>query len=222
VRATRPTAGGVLRVLGLVLAWVVVAVPAWLLLFTHSSATMVLASHDAVVHPTFDGRARLDMGPYLPDLRTTSGGRIGVSVEMGKTTATTTTELAQRYATIAAHPDAEVERIHGVVGGLARDAALRAGVLALLPIGGWLLLGRRRRHELERPGWRAAVAVVVVLGVGATLLVQPWRADREQVSDEKWLPVQAAVPEVTVPEDLRSWQIQGGLITRGTRPATPS
>ncbi len=72
---------------------------------------MVLASHDAVVQPTFDGHVRLDMGPYLPDLRTASGGRIGVAVEMGKTTATTTPELAERYAAIAARPEAEVRRV---------------------------------------------------------------------------------------------------------------
>ena len=80
----------VLRVLGLLLAWLVVAVPAWVLVFTHSSAETVLASHDAVVHPTLGGRVHLDMGPYVPDLRTTSGSRIGVDVEMRKTTANTT------------------------------------------------------------------------------------------------------------------------------------
>ena len=61
--------------------------PAWGVLFTHSSSEMVLASHDAVVHPTLDGHVRLDMGPYVPDLRTSSGSRIGVLVEMRKTTA---------------------------------------------------------------------------------------------------------------------------------------
>ena len=37
----------VLRALGYVLAWLVVAVPAWGVVFTHSSSEMVLASHDA-------------------------------------------------------------------------------------------------------------------------------------------------------------------------------
>ena len=55
--------GRVLRVLGYVLAWVVVALPAWGVLFTHSSAELVLASHDAVMRPTLDGWVRLDMGP---------------------------------------------------------------------------------------------------------------------------------------------------------------
>lgn len=207
------------------LAWLVVAVPSWVLLFTHSSTEMVLASHDAVVHPTFDGRVRLDMGPYLPDLRTTSGGRIGVSVVMRKTTATTTTELAQRYAAIAAHPDAEINRVKDAVAGLARDAGIRATGLGLVPIGLWLVVGHRRRKELwrrvRRPDWRAEVrtasTAVALTGVVLLLVAQPWRAEPERVQDTEWLPVQRAVPEVTVPADLAGWQIQGGLVTQGTR-----
>ena len=129
-----------LHALGYLLAWAVVAVPAWAVLFTHSSSEMVLASHDAVVHPTLDGHVRLDMGPYVPDLRTSSGGRIGVLVEMRKTTASTTGALAQRYAAIAAHPAAEQERVTDEVEGLARDAALRAAAVGLVPIGIWLVL----------------------------------------------------------------------------------
>ncbi len=211
--------------LGFVLAWLVVAVPMWFVVFTHSSTDMVLASHDAIVHPTLDGRVRLDMGPYLPDLRTSSGGRIGVSVQMGKTTAKTTTELAQRYATIAARPDAEINRVKDAVLGLARDAAIRAAGIGLLPIGLWLIVGRRRRHELwrrlRRPDWqgevRTAGIALSLTGVVLLLVTQPWRAEPERVQDTQWLPVQVAAPEVTVPADLDRWQIQGGLVTQGTR-----
>ena len=213
------------RGLGFVLAWLVVAVPMWAVLFTHSSTEMVLASHDAIVHPTFDGRVRLDMGPYLPDLRTPSGGHIGVSVQMGKTTATTTTELAQRYATIAARPDAEINRVKAEVVGLARDAAIRAAGIGLLPIGLWLIVGHRRRKELwrrvRRPDWqgevRTAGIALGLTGVVLLLVTQPWRDEPERVQKTQWLPVQVAAPEVTVPADLDRWQIQGGLVTQGTR-----
>src|SRR5690606_27257597 len=59
-------------------AWAVVAVPIALYTFTHSSAPLVLAGHDVVLTPTLDGRVVLRMGPYLPDVRMDSGGRIGV------------------------------------------------------------------------------------------------------------------------------------------------
>jgi len=213
--------GRTVRVLGYVLAWVVVALPAWGFLFTHSTAEVVLASHDAVVRPTFDGWVRLDMGPYLPDLRAPSDGRIGVAVEMGKTTATTTPELAQRYAAIAARPEAEEGRVTGVVAGLARDAALQAAVVGLVPIGLWVLVGSRRRAELRRPAsrpGRRVLTVAVAAGVVAGLLVvQPWRAEPDRVQATTWLPVQDALTDVSVPADLQRWEIQGGLVTRGTR-----
>ena len=208
-----------LRVAALVLAWAVVAVPAWAVLFTHSSSAMILASHDAVVRPTLDGHVRLDMGPYVPDLRTSSASRIGVAVEMRKTTASTTTELAQRYAAIVARPEAEQERVEAEISRLALGSAIRAALLGLVPVGLWLLVGPRRRAELlrRRPGWRAVVASLAALGAVGVLVVQPWQPVSARVQADVWLPVQDALPEVAVPEELTGWEIQGGLVTRGTR-----
>jgi hypothetical protein len=194
-------------------------------LFTHTSSPMVLASHDAIVHPTLDGWVRLDMGPYVPDFRTRSGSRVGVWVEMRKTTASSTPALAQRYAAIAAHPTAEERRLVDEVGGLARDAALRAAGIELLPIGVWLLVGYDRRQQLWRrlraPDWgaelRTAATAVTLVGAVVLLVTQPWRTDPERVTDDVWLPMQDAVTDVTVPQDLQRWQIQGGLVTQGTR-----
>jgi hypothetical protein len=215
----------VLRALGYVLAWLVVAVPAWIIAFTHSSSDVVVASHDAVVHPTLDGWVRIDMGPYVPDLRTRSGGRIGVVVVMEKTTANSTGELVQRYAAMAARPGAEERRITSEVTGLARDAALRAAGIGLVPIGLWLLVGHRRRKELWRrirtPDWKAevgtAATAAALLGAVALLVTQPWRPEHERASTDVWLPVQDALADVPVPRDLQRWQVQGGLLTQDTR-----
>src|ERR1700712_189272 len=111
---------------------------------------MVVASHDTVVKPNFNGRVQLDMGPSLPDVRSTSGGWIGVDIVVGKTTANTAQELAVRYAAIGAHPNAEQKRVREQIGDLALEAALRSAVLALVPIGLWVLLGPTRRAELFR------------------------------------------------------------------------
>lgn len=212
-----------LRVGGFLLAFLAAAIPSWMLLFTHSTAEMVLASHDAVVQPTFDGRVRLDMGPYLPDLRTASGGRLGVSVEMGKTNATTTPELAQRYAAIAARPEAEVQRVQEAVTGLAVDAALGAVALGLAPIALWVLVGPGRRVQLRRRSWqlvrdwRVAVAMGAAVALVLVLVPKPWDPKVDRVQPDGWIPVQDAVTDVTVPQGLEGWEIQGGLVTRGTR-----
>jgi len=208
----------ILRGLGYALAWLLVAVPAWLVLFTHTSTETVVAGHDAVVTPTLDGRTQLDLGPFLPDVRTTTGGIVGVRIEMGKTTASTTTELAARYATIAARPQAEVRRVQGEVTQLAIRTAVQAAVVGVLPIGLWLLLGRRRREELlRRPSVGTGVVVVTGAVLVALVVVQPWHRSSDRVQSQKWLPVQDAIVDVTVPAELQGWQIQGGLVTRQTR-----
>jgi hypothetical protein len=206
-----------LRVLGFVLVWLVVALPSWVLLFGNSHTEMVVASHDAVVRPNFDGYVRLDLGPYLPAVRSDSGGRIGVDVELGKTTATSAPELAVRYAAIAAHPGAEQQRVREELGDLAVEEAVRAAVIGLLPIGLWLLVGPSRRGDLRRWRWRSVAAALTVLALGVLLVVQPWRPEAERVQQDKWLDLADAFPELTVPPELTSWQIQGGLVTEGTR-----
>ena len=210
----------VLRVLGCTLVWLVVAVPIWFALFLNASVDTVVASHDAVVHPTVDGHVRLDLGPYLPDVRFPSHSRVGVYVEVGKTTASSGAELAQRYAAIAAHPRAEVRRVTEVVTDLAEEAALRAAVIGLVPIGTWLVVGRRRRTELVRGALahrRAGAAVGVVVVLGVVLITQPWHGDEDRVQPDTWLAVQDALPDVRVPGELSAWQLQGGLVTNGTR-----
>lgn len=214
------------RVLAGLLVWLVVAVPVALWAFTHSSAETVVASHDAEVRPTLDGRVHLDLGPYLPDLRFPAAGRLGVDVEVGKTTASTTTELAQRYAAIAARPQAEQRRVTEAVTDLAvRAAATGAAAGLVLPVLWWLVgptrraeLLRRTRARLGTPRGAVTGALVLVLVVGGALVVvRPWGAEPDRVQDPTWLPLQAAYPDVPVPPELGSWQVQGGLFTSGTR-----
>lgn len=218
--AREQTAGRRTRLLhglGFLLVWLVVAVPTWVALFTHSHTELVVASHDAVVRPNLSGYVRLDLGPYLPDARSRSGGRTGVDVELGKTTATTASEIAVRYASIAAHPDAEIRRVREAVTDLAWEQAARAAVVAFVPLGLWLLLGPTRRAQLVRHRVRACVATLTVLAVGSLLLVEPWQGDSDRVEETGWLSVVAAFPELNVPDELVSWQIRNGLVTEGTR-----
>src|SRR6478735_853888 len=99
-----PTRREVLRAGAYLLAWLLIAVPVALLLFFTSSAATTLASHDATVRPTVDGYVTLRTGPFLPDVRAPSGGRVGVDITLGKTEARSTEELVERYAFIASQP----------------------------------------------------------------------------------------------------------------------
>ena len=207
----------VLRTLGYLLAWLVVAVPAALVIFFSSGAPMVVASHNAVVHPSLDHWARLQTGPYLPDFRTRVSGPVGVRIDFGKTNATSTPQLAARYTALATRPQAEIRRVQEVVVGLAWSAALKGAVVGLVPIGVWLLLGRERRAELARPSLTHATVAVGVVGLALVGVLQPWRNDDVLSSDNQWIPLQQEIPEVTVPAELARIQVQGGLITSETR-----
>ncbi len=207
----------VLRFSASLLVWLVVAIPLGLAMFTHSRADMVVASHDAVVSPNLSGYVRLDLGPYVPDVRASSGGRLGVEVELRKTSASSAEELAARYAAIAAQPDAEVQRVRQEIRELAEVAALRAGAIAAAPIGLWFLLGRARREQLLNRRARSFGVMGILVALVMALTLQPWRDPPERVDREAWLDVGAAFPEVSVPKELRGWQIRRGLFTEGTR-----
>ncbi|GAB3991657.1 hypothetical protein GCM10028771_12030 [Nocardioides marmoraquaticus] len=219
----RPRRRVVLEALALLLVWAAVAVPVTLYAFTHDGRESVVAGHDAVVTPTLDGWVQLRTGPYLPDLRLPAEGRVGVDVVMGKTTADTATEVAERYAAIAAHPDAEQRRVTEVVRGQVGDALVRGTLAGLVLPGLWLLLGVGRRRQLAGVAtrtprtWRGWAAYVVVLGLVIVLLPKPWEERPTPVQDDTWLSLGDAYPDLQVPTELAGWQVQGGMFTTGTR-----
>jgi predicted phosphodiesterase len=205
------------RNLAVLAAWVLVALPLWFGLFLNSHTSLVLASHDAVVTPTLDHYARVTMGPYLPDLRRRTDSRIGVRIDLGKTRATSDQELIQRYTTIGSHVNAEVDKVGAEVRDQALDAAFRAGVLALVPIGCWYLIGPRRREELRRPSRRTIAVATATAGLVVLAVVLPWRPDAQRIQQTEWIPLAEAIPDVTVPAELNGVEVQGGLLTEGTR-----
>jgi hypothetical protein len=202
----------------LVGAWLLVAVPTAVLLFLGGSRTTVVAGHDAVVSPTLDGYATLDLGPYLPDLRYPSGGRLGAYVDLGKTTADSYPALIHRYAFIASQPEGQVRKVRDVLTDLALDSALDATVIGLAAPALLLLVGPRRWAELRGAlTVRRAVGVAAVAAVAGVVVVQPWDRDDAPVEQNTWQPVASVITDVTIPDEARPLQIESGLLTTGTR-----
>lgn len=206
---------------GYAVAWLVIAVVLAATFFFTSSATINVASHDAVVRPSLDGYATVHTGPFLPDIRRSTDSRIGVDVVLGKTEAASTEELVSRYAFIASQPDAQVRRVEKAVQEMVLDAALRGAVTALLPLGVWVLVGRRRRHEIGRRLWerKALTAAVTVGAVAAGVLAwQPWNRSEPMLSDDTtWQTLQEYVPEINVPEEAADLQVGSGLTTTASK-----
>lgn len=212
----RPWVRGVLLgVLSVVLA-VAVAFTA----FFNSSTTTVVASHDAELTPTLGDHVVLRTGPVLPDFRLPSDGPIGVDVRLGKTEASSTQELFQRYAFIAGDAEAQFAKVEDVVRDLAVSAALTGVAAGLVPLVLWLLIGRHRRGELFRGvrTRRGALAAVLVLMV-PLLLWQPWEGEEEtQDESRSWLPLGAFVgPGVPLPAEAADIEIRTSPTTASTR-----
>src|SRR4051794_37043719 len=109
------------RIVMLVAVWLLVAVPTAVLLFLNGSRPIVVAGHDAIVAPSLDGWATLDLGPYLPSLRYPTGSRLGAHIELGKTAVGSYDVLIQRYAFIASQPEAQIQKVRDTIIDLAVD-----------------------------------------------------------------------------------------------------
>lgn len=208
------------RILAHAGVWLACAVLVTLFLFLHSSRSIVLATHDAIVRPTLSGEAVLHTGPVLPDVRVDSGSVIGLDVRLGKTDEASTDELVRRYAYIAGQPDGQIAKLTDAVVDMALAAALRGAVVALLPGAVWLLVGAARRRELARRVRRPHVAVAGVTGVAAVLaLWQPWSTGDEGIdADRDWMPLAEFLgPSVPLPEELDGVQVRGDATTDQTR-----
>ena len=175
------------------------------------------------MRPTIDGYVTLRTGPFLPDVRAPSGGRVGVEITLGKTEARSTEELVERYAFIASQPDAQVARVQRALADLAYDAALRGAVIALVPLVVWALVGKRRRRELlarldirHRSG--RLLTGVLLLALLAVLIVQPWKSRDPMLADSSdWKELEDYVTEVTIPAEASEIQVSTNSTTNSTK-----
>jgi hypothetical protein len=199
-------------------AWLVCAVAVTAVLFFTGTRSIELASHDAVVQPNLSGHAVLQTGPVLPDVRIDTGSRVGVDIRLEKTDASSIDELVRRYGYIAGQPEGQVATVRATLDDMLFDAAVRGAIVALVPLGLWLLVGRSRRRELrERVGPTQALIAVGVVAVLGVCLWQPWTAAREDDSDEQWASLADFLgPEVPVPAELDGVQVRGDVLTAQT------
>ncbi|MBD8868376.1 metallophosphoesterase [Nocardioides donggukensis] len=206
-----------------VLAWLVLTVPLAAVVFLTSQTSTTVASHDAVVRPTIDGYVTLRTGPFLPDVRMASERRLGVDISLGKTEAGSAEQLVQRYAFIASQPDGQVAQVEGSLTSLAYRAALRAGLVAVLPLGVWAAIGDRRRRELAagvrtRRGMTVVAAGTALVVAGGLLVAASWESDREMLADDSaWFPLGEYLPEVDVPAEAQDIEVAASATTRGTK-----
>ena len=208
-----------LRALAFLVAWLLLALPLAVAIFLHSSKSTVIASHDAVVSPTLDGYVTLNLGPYLPNLRHPSGDPVGTQIDLGKTNLSTYDALIRRYAFIGSQPDGQIAKLRLTLTEMAVDSSLSGGLVGLAAPGLWILLGRRRRDQLFRHVTVRRVAITgLAAAIAAVAVTQPWEQPGESVKQQiVWQSVGSALPGIPIPDTAQAIEVQGGLMTSGTR-----
>lgn len=215
----RRWATAVVKGLALLLGWLVVAVPAALTVFLNSSRNAVIASHDAVVRPTLDGYATLDLGPFLPNLRYPTESWLGAQLDLGKTTLTSYEALIQRYAFIGAHPDGQIANLRNLIADMIQDSLVSGALIGLAGPGLWLLLGHSRREQLfHHLTAKRIIIALVAIAVAVVAVLQPWSRFRSDFTEPvAWQPIEDALPTIPLPPAAKPIEVQAGLMTTGTR-----
>ncbi len=199
--------------------WALIAFPAtYLLLMTDSDAT-VIAGHDVQVQISTDSYATVEFGPYLPDVRYPLSHPPGVRLDVGKTNVDSYSALLQRYATIGSHPEGEIHKVKSLLLRMILANGIRGAAIGLAGPALWLALGDRRRRELVRmvTGKRLAIGATALAVIVAGTVVVPWEKSPESATSASWEPIEKFVPEAKITGPAENLQIQGGLITSGTR-----
>jgi len=220
-RAPKSWSRAALTTLAYGAGWALVAVPVAYHGFMTDDRDTVIAGHDARVSPTRDGYATVNLGAYLPDVRYPTEGRTGVLIDLGKANVDNYQALIQRYALIASHPEGEVRKVERLVTDMALSNAVQGVAIGFVGPALWLIVGARRRRQLVAAiSWRSAgIGVLVVSLVALAVTVEPWNAPHSpsNVEAASWQPIASLVPEASIPEQAQPLQMQGGLITTGTK-----
>ena len=200
--------------------WLAVTLVIGLTIFLNSSRTLVLATHDAELEPSLSGYIVLHTGPVLPDVRQPSGSRFGVDIALGKTDATSVDELIERYAYIASQPEGQVTKVRHELGEMVASAVLRGGLVGLVPLGVWWLVGKRRRSELFQQARKLRLFEVgLALALAAVLWWEPWSGGGPTVAQgQEWTSLAEFLgPEVPLPDEVADLQVLGDVTTEQTR-----
>lgn len=213
----------IVTVLILVGVWLGVAAVSGFVLFLNSHRETVVAGHDAIVRPTVSGYAVVRPGAVLPDVRMPIDSPLGVDIELGKTEATSTEELVERYAFIASQPEPQIEKVADLVTDMAVSAALRGVVIGAVPVALWWLIGAQRRRALLRrvPSWQGAGAVLA-FGGAIVLVIQPWQGQdlttgQAQADADVWESLPVYLGNDMLPDELDMLEVRGDVTTAGTK-----
>ncbi|AWB93847.1 metallophosphoesterase family protein [Aeromicrobium chenweiae] len=218
----------ILKVLLLIALGVIVGVPTAYSTFVHSEREIVIGAHEATVHPTFDGYARIDFGTLIPQIRVPAETPLGIGVDirLGDSEVTELNQLVARDAVIASQPQGEIAAVRSTILSMAADAAMRglgvAALTVLVAVLGWRAIGGSRRRAIwatarhpRRGQVVGALGTAVVVVAGVALVAAP---DRPRSDDTaSWVPIGTVFPVLPNDPVLDRVEIIEGASTSGSK-----
>ena len=100
------------------------------------------------------------------------------------------------------------------------SAVLRGGLVGLVPLGVWWLVGKRRRTELFQQARKLRLFEVgLALALAAVLWWEPWSGGGPTVAEgQEWKSLAEFLgPEVPLPDEVADLQVLGDVTTEQTR-----
>ncbi|MFD7157101.1 metallophosphoesterase [Kribbella sp. NPDC059898] len=208
--------------------FVATSVVVGLFAFVNDSERVTIGAHAAVVSPTFDGHATVDLGAVLPRFRLASSDPLGIGVyiDVQETDAANLTDLINRDALIAAQPEGEIARIQQTVQEMAVDDALAGagtGFLVVVLVATlWTMIGVRRRRELwhlvhrhERRVEHRAIVVLVAMLITIASIFGPGRMRRVEAPATQWISLAQLLPQLDLDDQLKGVEVAAGFSTTG-------
>ncbi len=217
----------VVKILLLLVLAVFIGVPTAYSTFVHSERSIVIGAHDATVQPNFDGYARLQFGPLIPQMRLPAEAPLGMGVDirLGDSEVTELNQLIARDAVIASQPQGEIAAVRSTIVSMLADAAMRgigsALLAVLIAVLAWAAIGQPRRRVIwaaarspRRPQVLGAAAVAVTT-VGALALVAA--PDRPRPDTAAWVPIGTVFPQLPSDPVLDKVEVIQGASTAGSK-----
>lgn len=177
------------------------------------------------MQPDFEGYARIDFGPLIPQVRLPADAPlgIGVHVRLGESDVASLNELVARDAVIASQPQGEIAAVRSQITSMVIDAVLRAvgaaALAVLVAVLAWKAIGQVRRRAIwssaRRPDKRQTIGAITVVGVTVAGLALVAAPERPRSDDAEWVPIGAVFPRLPADPVLDRVEIIKGASTSG-------